>query len=111
MIPASIGKAKVTVICREAFSASDYSPVGKKVSEEQRAVRKAIRSVRIPLGVTKIEISAFECCDHLEHVYMPVSMKDVSGAFYGCNQLTIHAPAGSYAEQYAKENNIPFVAE
>ena len=25
--------------------------------------------------------------------------------------VTIHAPAGSYAEQYAKENNIPFVAE
>ena len=24
---------------------------------------------------------------------------------------TIYAPAGSYAEQYAKENNIPFVAE
>ena len=24
--------------------------------------------------------------------------------------FTIHAPAGSYAETYAKENNIPFVA-
>jgi hypothetical protein len=29
----------------------------------------------------------------------------------GCRKLTIYAPAGSYAEQYAKENNIPFVAE
>ena len=28
-----------------------------------------------------------------------------------CDNFTIHAPAGSYAEQYAKENNIPFVAE
>ena len=26
-------------------------------------------------------------------------------------KLEIHAPAGSYAETYAKENNIPFVAE
>ena len=26
-------------------------------------------------------------------------------------KLTIHAPAGSYAEQFAKENNIPFIAE
>jgi len=25
--------------------------------------------------------------------------------------VAIHAPAGSYAETYAKENNIPFVAE
>ena len=33
-------------------------------------------------------------------------------AFSFCaNNLTIHAPAGSYAEQYAKEHNIPFVSE
>jgi hypothetical protein len=32
-------------------------------------------------------------------------------AFWDCHKLTIHAPAGSYAETYAKENNIPFVAE
>jgi hypothetical protein len=32
-------------------------------------------------------------------------------AFWGCDNLVIHAPAGSYAEQYAKEHNIPFVAE
>ena len=32
-------------------------------------------------------------------------------AFVDCPNLTIHAPAGSYAEQYAKENHIPFVAE
>jgi hypothetical protein len=25
--------------------------------------------------------------------------------------VSIYAPAGSYAETYAKENNIPFVAE
>jgi len=25
--------------------------------------------------------------------------------------MTIHAPAGSYVETYAKENNFPFVAE
>ena len=112
-IPACIGKANVTAICREAFYASEYpSPIGKIVTDEQRAVRKAIRSVRIPEGVTKIEISAFENCDHLEHVYMPASMKDAnSWAFGGCKSLTIHAPAGSFAEQYAKENNIPFVAE
>ena len=39
-------------------------------------------------------------------------MKDVScWAFSGCKALTIHAPAGSYAEQFAKEYSIPFVAE
>ncbi len=31
-------------------------------------------------------------------------------AFSGCDKLTIYAPTGSYAEAYAKENNIPFEA-
>ena len=32
-------------------------------------------------------------------------------SFEKCPNLTIHAPAGSYAEKYTKENNIPFAAE
>jgi len=31
-------------------------------------------------------------------------------AFSGCKKLTIHAPAGSAAEQYAKKYKIPFKA-
>ena len=34
-----------------------------------------------------------------------------SFAFSNCTHITIYAPSGSYAETYAKENNIPFVAE
>ncbi|MBQ3379145.1 MAG: hypothetical protein IJG50_04675 [Clostridia bacterium] len=30
--------------------------------------------------------------------------------FYGCESLPIHAPAGSYAEEYEKKNNITFEA-
>ena len=46
-------------------------------------------------------------------VVIPESVTRIgSWAFIsGCTDLTIHAPAGSCAEQYAKENNIPFVAE
>jgi hypothetical protein len=33
------------------------------------------------------------------------------GALNTVGNTTIYAPAGSYAETYAKENNIPFVAE
>ena len=32
-------------------------------------------------------------------------------AFLGCPKPVIHARAGSYAEQYAIENDIPFIAE
>ena len=31
-------------------------------------------------------------------------------SFDGCEQVTIHAAAGSTAEQYATAHNIPFVA-
>ena len=57
-------------ICREAFSASTYSPIGKRKSEEQLAVRKAIRTVKIPDGVKSIEYAAFEYCENLESVYL-----------------------------------------
>lgn len=46
--------------------------------------KNRIRSVAIPDSVTSIGIKAFECCD----------------------KLTIACSEGSYAEQYAKRNNI-----
>ena len=45
-------------------------------------------------------------------VTVPQSVHTIgTDAFAKCTKLTIHAPAGSYAEQYAKENNIPFAVE
>lgn len=47
-----------------------------------------------------------------EHVVLPESVVEIeNNAYYYCKKLKIHVPAGSYAETYAKENNIPFVAE
>ena len=45
-------------------------------------------------------------------ICLPASILEIGAdAFKDCHKLTIHAPAGSYAETYAKENNIPFVVE
>ena len=42
-------------------------------------------------------------------VVIPAGVTEIgSSAFDGCKKLTIHAPAGSYAEQYARENDIKF---
>ena len=89
----------------------------------------------IPAGVTRIDEEAFAWCDNLASVHIPNSVREIGPAafcdctglttvnipngvtnigeraFNGCPNLTIHAPVGSYAETYAKENNIPFVAE
>ncbi len=108
-IPDCIGKTKITVICSSAFSV--FGPLGKTIPEAYTAARKQIRSVIIPDGITSIGFFAFDCCTKMESITIPVTVNAINMAFTHCPNLTIHAPAGSYAEQYAKEHNIPFVAE
>ena len=70
-----------------------------------------LTSVTIPDGVTEIGGGTFADCTGLTSVTIPAGVTEISGsAFEKCKKLTIHAPAGSCAEQYAKENNIPFQA-
>lgn len=71
-----------------------------------------LSSVNIPDSVTIIEEAAFFGCKNLKDINIPNTVKEIQDdVFFGCDNLTIHTPAGSYAESYAKENNIPFVAE
>ena len=44
-------------------------------------------------------------------VTIPEGVKEIGwSAFKDCKKLTIHAPAGSAAERYAEEKDIPFEA-
>ena len=71
----------------------------------------ALKTITIPDGVTSIGKWAFLKCTAMHEAVLPASLKDFGdGVFHNCTNLTIHAPAGSAAETYAKENNIPFVA-
>ncbi len=70
-----------------------------------------LTSVVFSDGVTKIG-DAFGYCSSLTRVVIPESVTEIyRDAFRACNSVTIYGKAGSYAETYAKENNIPFVAE
>ena len=72
----------------------------------------ALTSIIIPNQVRTIAYRTFYNCIFLKSITIPDSVTEIAqAAFENCPNLTIHAPAGSYAEQYAKENNIPFVAE
>ena len=42
--------------------------------------------------------------------HLPIVTEIDDCAFYGCPLFTIHAPEGSYAEQFAKEKGYPFEA-
>ena len=70
----------------------------------------ALVSVTIPESVTSIGAGAFISCDSLEHVFVPNSVQTIGEAvFIYCPNLTLTVIPGSYAEQYAIDNNIPYV--
>lgn len=73
---------------------------------------RGMKTIHIPASVKKIDKFAFAECVNLKKIYVPKSVKSIgANSFWWSRKVTIHAPAGSYAEKYAKKNNIPFVAE
>lgn len=70
-----------------------------------------LKSVNIPEGVTKIGTNAFVGCLVLEKVYIPKSVTYIgNNVFTYCDKLVIYGTNGSYAQTYAKSNNIKFVS-
>ena len=68
----------------------------------------SLTGITIPDSVTSIGYWAFEDCSSLTSITIPASVTSIGeDAFDDCDELTIHTPAGSYAEQYARENGIP----
>ena len=72
----------------------------------------SLKTVVLPESVTKIGPEAFCGCSNLSDIILPAGIKKIENdSFEKCKKLTIHAPAGSYAEAYAKKRKIAFVAE
>ena len=93
----------------------------------------ALTSVKLGSGITTIPVSTFEHCDVLESIVIPrrvttignTAFKDCvkftsitiprsvtsisSNAFSYPTKMTIYGVAGTYAETFAKDNNIRFV--
>ena len=76
-------------------------------------------SVTIPEGVTRIAKAACTQSEEVLNYHLPESVKviedgafkkhySISGEYYS---FTIYGKEGSYAEEYAQENNINFIAE
>ena len=82
-------------------------------------------TLMLPDGLTEITEYVFSYCRDLEKIVIPGTVKRISADAFslvakpvwnGSEEVlewpfVIQAPAGSYAETYAKENNIPFVVE
>lgn len=73
----------------------------------------AITEITIPSGVTTIGWRAFENCYYLSKAVIPESVTDMGGfsLFYNCaDGFVIYGEAGSYAEKFATDEEIKFVA-
>ena len=91
VIPAMIGKAKVTTIGENAFDASGMGTKAKNTD-----ARKKITSVVIPEGVTTIGRCAFYQCESMETVTIPETVHTIGVvAFRGCKNLrNVTLPSG-----------------
>lgn len=71
-----------------------------------------METIYIPEKVERIRAMVFSRCKNLKHIHLTQNINTIDRwAFSDSPDLIIYAPAGSYAETYAKENNIPFEAE
>lgn len=72
----------------------------------------SLESIILPYQVETIEDNAFKNCTKLKKITIPKATTSISdSAFSYPDKMTIYGVAGSYAEQYAKENDIAFVAQ
>ena len=71
----------------------------------------ALTSITIPESVTKIGANTFRSCTALTEITVPDSVTEIdASAFEDCDNVTIKCSAGSYAQSYARENNISYEA-
>lgn len=72
----------------------------------------ALKFVSAEEGLKKIDDSAFWSCSGLSDVELPESVEYISeSVFMATNDLTVHAPSGSYAAEFAKNNDFGYTEE
>ena len=70
---------------------------------------KSLTKVKIYEGVKKIDRIAFAYCDCLEKVYIPSTVEFIEkDAFEDCYDVKLYVKKGSYAHNYAKQNDIEY---
>ena len=105
----------VEMIERECFfghsylSHIDMPDTVRSIGWNAFGVCKNITNIVLPASAKELADLAFYYCDNLETIIIPESVTYIGeNAFEGCEKLTIYGLLGSYAEEYAKANNIPF---
>ena len=67
-----------------------------------------LTSITLPNSLTTIGETAFMYCHDLKELVLSENVRSIErDAFKGAENLTVSAPAGSYAEKHCEQNNIP----
>ena len=90
-----------------ALKSISFSNKIEQIEEEAFYGCTSLTSIDIPNSVRSICADAFENCTSLTSINLPNEVFINSHAFYGCPNATIYCGQGSYAEFYAKQENIP----
>ena len=68
-----------------------------------------VKEVKLPESVTYLGAYAFGDCFALENVYIPQGVNSIySTAFKNSDKVTLSVAEGTYAENFAKKNNIKY---
>lgn len=71
---------------------------------------ESLTNVIIPTNVSSVGSYAFAHCYSLTSLTIPANVTYIgNSAFFECEELILTVQEGSYAEQYAKDSNIPYV--
>ena len=108
-----------TGIVDDSIGWEDYSDttkeiiVGEGITELDQYVfsyHSAVTNVKLPETLEYIGRYAFRGCESLEKLVIPDNVTEiVSTAFRNCDNLTLYCSEGSYAEEFAIDNDIPYV--
>ena len=83
----------------------------KRIGEHTFWGCESLTDVTLPDSVNELLFGTFGFCPALTDITLPAGLKVIEkGAFKNSPNATIHAPAGSYAETYARKKHIRFKA-
>lgn len=89
-----------------------HFPSGLQVVEDEAFSGTAAEEIVFPDGFIYLGENAFEGNSELTDVYIPPSTQYIADTAFPMNSaLIIHGVEDSYAQEWAEENNVPFVVE
>ncbi len=99
----------VCFLCTDGADSCIIPEGVRTIGERAFLVCRGLKSVTIPDDVERIGDDAFALCYELERITIPASVSEIgSDAFAGCEGMTVVLYPNTCAEQYCREQGIPY---